>query len=145
VLAQRDRIREIAASCNADSIALFGSTARGEDTEASDCDFLADLKPKTTLFHIARMKRLLEELLGCPVDIVSRRALSPRMGGAEAEAIPLGHPHRRHPTPCRSCRSRVHDPRTRSDRLRRERSHSPGNTNPTGSQPTSIRHPMKPE
>ena len=44
VLANRDRIREIAADCNAERIALFGSTARGEDTDASDCDFIADLQ-----------------------------------------------------------------------------------------------------
>ena len=76
VLAHRDRIREIAEGCNAESVALFGSTARGEDTEASDCDFVADFKPRTTLAHLGRMKRLLEDLLGCRVDITSRRVVS---------------------------------------------------------------------
>lgn len=89
VLAQRDRIREIAAACNAERIALFGSTARGEDAADSDCDFIADLKPKSTLLHLARMKGQLEDLLGCPVDIVSRRSVPPGLTAVEDEAIPL--------------------------------------------------------
>ena len=55
VLANRDRIREIAASCNAPAIALTGSTARGEDTADSDCDFLADYTDETSYFDVARM------------------------------------------------------------------------------------------
>ncbi len=89
VLANRDRIREIAASCNAERIALFGSTARGEDTEASDCDFIADLRPLTTLFHLVDMKHRLENLLGCSVDIVSRRSVPSEAGNVVEDSIPL--------------------------------------------------------
>ena len=89
VLANRDRIREIAASCNAERIALFGSTARGEDTETSDCDFIADLRPLTTLFHLADMKHQLENLLGCSVDIVSRRTVRSKATHIDEESIPL--------------------------------------------------------
>jgi len=89
VLANRDRIREIAASCNADRIALFGSVARGDDTADSDCDFIADLKPQSTLLHLARMKTSLEDLLGCTVDVVSRRSIPPGAASVEEEAIPL--------------------------------------------------------
>ena len=89
VLANRDRIREIAESCNAESVALFGSTARGEDTEASDCDFIADFKPRTTLFHLARMRLQLEKLLGCAVDVVSRRSVPPEATHIADESIPL--------------------------------------------------------
>ena len=89
VLAHRDRIREIAEGCNADSVALFGSTARGEDTEASDCDFIADFKPHTTLAHLGRMKRLLEDLLGCRVDITSRRVVSAEATNTAKESILL--------------------------------------------------------
>lgn len=89
VLEKRRAIREIAASCNTPAIALIGSTARGEDTESSDCDFLADHGKGTTLFDVARMATRLEDLLGCQVDIISRRALSPRMAHVEDDAIPL--------------------------------------------------------
>ena len=89
VLANRDRIREIAASCNAPAIALIGSTARGEDAADSDCDFLADYTEETSYFDVARMTVRLEDLLGCEVDIVSRRALPPRLAHVTAEALPL--------------------------------------------------------
>ena len=89
VLRHRERIREIAEECNAQSVALFGSTARGTDTEASDCDFVAEFKPKTTLFHIARMQIELEELLGCDVDVVSVRSVPLHASHVHAEAIPL--------------------------------------------------------
>ncbi len=89
VLANRDRIREIAVSCNAESVALFGSTARGEDTETSDCDFVADFKPRTTLFHLARMRLQLEKLLGCTVAVVSRRSVPPEATRVAEESILL--------------------------------------------------------
>lgn len=89
VLASRDRIREIAASCNTDRIALFGSVARGDDTADSDCDFIADLKPQSTLLHLTRMRTKLEDLLGCTVDVVSRRSILPVITSVEEETIPL--------------------------------------------------------
>lgn len=89
VLAQRDRIREIAASCNAESISLFGSVARGEDTPNSDCDFIADIKPKTTLLHLARMTVRLEDLLGCDVDVVTRCSVPPGSVSVENDEILL--------------------------------------------------------
>lgn len=89
VVANRDRNREIAVSCNAERIALFGSTARGEDPDASDCDFIADFKHRTTLAHLGRMKRQLDELLGCRVDITSRRFVPPVAADVVEESIPL--------------------------------------------------------
>ena len=89
VLANRARIGEIAVSCNAERVALFGSTARGEDTDTSDCDFVVDFKPRTTLRHLAKMRLQLEKLLGCPVDIVSRRSVPCEAVHVEAESIPL--------------------------------------------------------
>lgn len=75
VLAHRDRIREIAESQNAEGISLFGSTARGEDGPDSDCDFIVDAKPGTSLFHLGRMTARLEKLLGCDVDVVTRSSI----------------------------------------------------------------------
>ena len=89
VLANRDRIREIAAACNTPAIALIGSTARGEDTADSDCDFLADYTEDTSYFDVARMTVQLGDLLGCEVDVVSRRALPARMAHITADAVPL--------------------------------------------------------
>lgn len=88
VLANRDRIRDIAVACNAEAIALFGSVARGDDTADSDCDFIADIKPKTTLFHLADMRHRLQTLLGCDVDVITRCSIPDGTEIAQEE-IPL--------------------------------------------------------
>ncbi len=85
----REAIRAIAARHNADHIALIGSVARGEDTDQSDCDFLADYTDETSLFDVARLIRDLEALLECEVDVVSRRALSQSFSGILDDAISL--------------------------------------------------------
>ncbi len=85
----REAIRAIAARHNADHIALIGSVARGEDTDQSDCDFLADYTDETSLFDVARLIRDLEALLECEVDVVSRRALSQSSSGILDDAISL--------------------------------------------------------
>lgn len=87
VFANRERIRELAASRNASTIALFGSTARGDDTEESDCDFVAEFNPGTTLFDLAGLQLDLEDLLGCPVDVVSRRSVPTGATSVARDAI----------------------------------------------------------
>lgn len=89
VLANRDKIREIAESQNAERISLFGSTARGEDGPESDCDFIADFKPRSSLFHLVRIKLGLEDLLGCGVDVVSRRSIPEGIDSIAKEEIPI--------------------------------------------------------
>ena len=53
-------------------IGLFGSVARGEQKEGSDVDVCFVGMPKG-LFAIGGIKVELEELFGCPVDIVRLR------------------------------------------------------------------------
>ena len=55
-------ILEIAAICNAESIKVFGSVARGDNDNDSDIDFLVHMKPNTGW--------RLEKLLGRKVDVV---------------------------------------------------------------------------
>jgi len=57
---------------------LFGSCARGEDSGASDLDFLVDFKTKTFDAYMD-LKEFLEGLFGCPVDLVLVDALKPRL------------------------------------------------------------------
>lgn len=75
LLAQnRDRIR----SFGVRSLALFGSAARNEATETSDLDLLVEFDRKT-FDNYMDLKFFLEELLGCPVDLVLRNAVKPRL------------------------------------------------------------------
>ncbi len=85
----RETIRSEAFRHNARSISLVGSIARGEDTNASDYDFLVDFLPGTTLFDMAGLQIELESLLGKSVDIISLSGLKERCRGMLSDAIPL--------------------------------------------------------
>ena len=85
----REAIRAAAARNKADSIALVGSVARGDDTVESDCDFLARLMEGASLFDQAGLKLDLEKLLGCDVDVVSLGGLKDKHSGMLADAISL--------------------------------------------------------
>lgn len=55
---------------------LFGSTARGEDTDRSDIDILVEPLAQTTLYDLAALEAELEELLDVPVEVVTPGAIS---------------------------------------------------------------------
>lgn len=56
-------------------IGLFGSYARGEETEHSDVDLLIEKEANISLFVLGGMKIYLEEKLNKKVDIVTTAAL----------------------------------------------------------------------
>jgi predicted nucleotidyltransferase len=60
-------------------LAIFGSTARHENTKTSDIDILVDFDPKKGLFGFADLKFFLQDILHCDVDLVSKRALHPAL------------------------------------------------------------------
>ena len=60
-------------------IGIFGSMARGENTENSDIDILYQLKDTVGLFNIVRMKDSLEENLNKKVDLVSEKYIHPKL------------------------------------------------------------------
>jgi len=70
----RDRIR----SFGVRTLALFGSAARGEAQINSDLDFLVEFDQKTFDNYMG-LKEYLEGLFGCPVDLVLKSALKPRL------------------------------------------------------------------
>ena len=59
-------------------MALFGSAARGEATEASDLDIQVEVDPSIGLGFVTLAERL-EQALGRRVDLVSRRAVKPAL------------------------------------------------------------------
>ena len=50
------------------SLRLFGSVSRDEQVEGSDVDVCVEMEPQAYL--MVRLKRFLEHLFGCPVDVV---------------------------------------------------------------------------
>jgi len=71
------------------NVAVFGSVARGEDTETSDIDFLVDFLPGASLVYEFRLENELREFLKIPVDLVSRRGLKPRDSHIREESMAL--------------------------------------------------------
>lgn len=58
---------------------VFGSTARGEAGPGSDVDLLVELTRRVDLIEFITIKHFVEDLLGCPVDLVMPDALKPRV------------------------------------------------------------------
>ena len=87
--ANRETILEIAKRNKGLSIAIFGSVARGEDTDTSDFDFLVNFSKGASFFDQFQMKQELSEFLKAPVDVISLHALKPRDLDIREEALVL--------------------------------------------------------
>ena len=60
-------------------LALFGSTARDSAGDGSDIDILVDFDGPAISNRYFGVQFYLEDLLGCPVDLVTERALRPQL------------------------------------------------------------------
>ncbi len=60
---------------------LFGSFARGEETESSDVDIMVTYSPgiRLGLFGITQLKLSIEDIVGRNVDLVESGKLFPRV------------------------------------------------------------------
>ena len=68
-------IRRVVEAHHARNVRVFGSVARGLDTEGSDLDLLVDPTQDTTMFDIGAIRLELRQLLGVTVDVVTPQAL----------------------------------------------------------------------
>ena len=69
-------------------LALFGSTARNAAMNTSDIDILVNFDGPATSDRYFGVQFYLEDLFGCPVDLVTGKALRPELRPyIEAEAI----------------------------------------------------------
>lgn len=59
--------------------AVFGSVARGEETEESDVDILVEMPRPYTLFSLLAIKNDLEDSLRQKVDIVEYATVKPAL------------------------------------------------------------------
>jgi len=72
--------REIEKRYKIKEIGVFGSTVRGEAKKRSDIDILVEFKEPIGLFEFMELEEYLENILGGKVDLVSKKALKPRIG-----------------------------------------------------------------
>jgi hypothetical protein len=69
-------------------LALFGSTVRDTATDTSDIDILVSFDEPATSARYLGVQFYLEDLLGCPVDLVTEKALRAELRPhVEREAI----------------------------------------------------------
>jgi predicted nucleotidyltransferase len=61
-------------------IGIFGSYIKGKERKRSDLDVLVEFKEPIGLFKFMDLEEYLEKLIGIRVDLVSKRALKPRIG-----------------------------------------------------------------
>ena len=57
-------------------LGIFGSYARGDQRPDSDVDILVDIDPSVGLEFVTLAEEI-EQLLGLPIELVSRRAIKP--------------------------------------------------------------------
>ena len=86
---KRDEVLEVLTNHGKDlkqfgvnSIAIFGSVARGEEEFGSDLDLLVEFDPNFSgigLFAFLRLRYFLEELLDSNVDLVTPQALKRKL------------------------------------------------------------------
>ena len=88
--AKREDILRLAARHGARNIRIFGSVARGDAGPDSDLDVLVDMEPGRSLFDMGGLLMDLQDLLGCPVDVVTEKGLRERIRDRVLkEAVPL--------------------------------------------------------
>ena len=87
---RRQKVKKVAGAHGLQNIRVFGSVARGEETEDSDVDLLVDVDPQVGLLGLARAQRELEAVLEARVDLVPASDLKARIAiTAQAEAVSL--------------------------------------------------------
>jgi predicted nucleotidyltransferase len=72
----RDEILAVCARNGASGVRVFGSVARGEQDEESDVDLLVDVEEGRSIWDLTGLVLELEDLLGCPVNIIEAAALN---------------------------------------------------------------------
>lgn len=82
-------IVDLALCHHARGIRLIGSAAQGTDSAESDADFLVDFTADASILDVVHLRLRLEELLGCPVDVVPVGGLKERDVHLIEDSIPV--------------------------------------------------------
>ena len=89
LIANRAMIHNIVERNKGLSISIFGSVARGEDTELSDFDFLVEFASGASFFDQFQMQEELADFLQSKVDVISLNSLKQRDADIRQEAMAL--------------------------------------------------------
>ena len=73
----RREVLALASRHKVGNVRVFGSVARGEDTRSSDVDLLVTPDEGASLFDLVAFAQETEDIVGCPVDVISDRTVAP--------------------------------------------------------------------
>jgi predicted nucleotidyltransferase len=72
-------IVEILEKEGAEKASIFGSFARGEETDKSDIDIIVKFNQTKSLLDLARIERIISEKIGIKADLQTEKSISPYM------------------------------------------------------------------
>ena len=72
-------IVEILEREGAEKASVFGSFARGEETDKSDIDIIVKFKTQKSLLDLARIERTITESIGIKADLQTEKSISPHI------------------------------------------------------------------
>ena len=72
-----DQLDELCRRNGVARLRIFGSSARGDATESSDINLIADCGDPKTLLEIIQIEGEMTEAFGRPVDLLTEAAISP--------------------------------------------------------------------
>lgn len=83
-------IERLAHLHGANCVRIFGSVARGEDTDESDIDVLVEMNEESSLLDLVRLQQALEVMLNRRADVLTVGGLNPHLKDRIlAEAVQL--------------------------------------------------------
>jgi uncharacterized protein len=65
-----------AARHGAGNVRVFGSAARGEDTEASDIDLLVSMEANRSLYDLIGLQQEIEQMFGRRTDVLTDKSIN---------------------------------------------------------------------
>lgn len=87
---RRAAVLAVAARHGITELRVFGSFARGRDTDSSDLDLLVRVPEGTGLLALGRFTQALQDLLHVPVDVVPDDSVKPRVRTSiDRDLVPL--------------------------------------------------------
>ena len=82
---KREKARELIARYPVANHRIFGSVARGEDTDRSDIDILVERTGPMSYFDLFRLEDELASLFGCKVEVFTK--LKPHAAASAARGM----------------------------------------------------------
>jgi hypothetical protein len=90
----KEQLNQIAAKYGISKMYVFGSVARGDDSEISDVDFLVEMDDNASALGIGGFQFEVQQLLGLEIDVIPTFALpsvddQDFVQNIQSEAVPL--------------------------------------------------------